>query len=201
MKTLFAAKGTVAFAVHVALEETNAVYDVTWINFADGDQLKPDYLAINPKRRVPALVTPDGVLTETPALLEYIAETRGALMPDDIMARARVRELMAYLAATMHVNHAHGVRGARWADAPASFEDMAAKVPQTMAESCAYLEGQLPDGGWITQDFSIADIHLYTVCRWLTGDGVDITAYPKLAAHFAATAARDAVMRVEAAHA
>lgn len=200
MLTLFAAKGTVALSVHVALEETGLAHEVNWISFASNDQRTPDYLAINPKGRVPALVTDHGVLTEAPAILEYIAEITGDLMPKDRFSRAKCREMMAYLAATMHPNHAHGLRGERWSDDPAAHASMKAKVPQTMAESSAHVESCLPDAGWLVGSYSIADIHLYNVSRWLKGDGVDIANYPKLAAHFRAMQARPAVARVEQMH-
>lgn len=199
MFTLFAAKGTVAVATHIALEETGLPYTLNWISFADGDQRKSEYLAINPKGRVPALVTDEGVITETPAILEFIAEAAGQLMPKDPFARAKTREMLSYCASTFHVNHAHKLRGSRWADLEASHADMTAKSTQTMAASCAYIEDQLT-GGWVTEAYSIADIHLYTICRWLRGDGVDIADFPKLNFHFSQMQARPAVARVNDAH-
>lgn len=200
MLTLFASPGSVAVAAHVALQEADLPYSVTWISIAKGEQRAPEYLAINPKGRLPALQTPDGMLTETPAILDYIAEVSGELMPDGAFAKARVRELIAFLAATMHVNHAHRLRQSRWTDDGAAHAGMAAKVPQNIAENCAYIETLLPDTGWFMGDYSIADIHLYAVSRWIEGDGVDITATPKLAAHFAAMQARPAVAEVAALH-
>jgi glutathione S-transferase len=92
--TLFAAKGTVTVAPQIALEETGLAYDISWISFVTNDQSAPDYLAINPKGRVPALVTEHGVLTEAPAILDYIAEITGQLMPEDAFARAKAREMI-----------------------------------------------------------------------------------------------------------
>ncbi|MCF2903674.1 glutathione S-transferase family protein [Octadecabacter sp. CECT 8868] len=200
MLTLFAAKGTVAVASQIALEEAGLPYNTRWISFADGDQHAAPFRALNPKGRVPALITDFGPLTETPAILEYISELSGNLMPDTPIERARVREMLSYLASTMHVNHAHKFRGARWSDDPAAHATMVAKVPETMAESCAYLESQLPDSGWLLDEYSIADIHMVSVCRWLAADKVDIENFPKLAAHFAAMKSRPAVARILQAH-
>jgi glutathione S-transferase len=72
---LFYAGGTCALASHIALEEAGAQYDVVRLDFRTTDQRKPAYLAINPKGRVPALVTDDGVLTETPAILAFVAQS------------------------------------------------------------------------------------------------------------------------------
>ena len=195
MLTLFSAPYTIALAPHIALEETGLPYVITWLNFAENEQRSADYLALNPKGRVPALTGGHGILTEAPAILEYIADLSGQLIPEDTYTRAKVREMMSYLASTMHPNHAHGVRGERWSDDPAARASMAAKVPETMSASCAYVESCLPEIGFLVGELSIADIHLFNVCCWLPKDGVDITSYPKLAAHYAIMQARPAVIR------
>ena len=89
MIRLFYSLGSCSLASHIALEEAGAAYEVVRTNVRIGDQLKPEYLAINPKGRVPALVTDQGVLTETVAILSYIAEThpQANLLPVDAWAR------------------------------------------------------------------------------------------------------------------
>ena len=91
MLTLYYAPHTCALASHIALEEAGATYDSVRLSFKSGDQRKPDYLKINPKARVPSLVTDRGIITETPALLIYIAQTFPAakLAPLDDPVRAR----------------------------------------------------------------------------------------------------------------
>ena len=72
--TLYFAPGTCAMAVQIALLEANAPFQPRLVNLAAGEQRDPAYLVINPKGRVPALVTEQGTLTETPALLLYVAQ-------------------------------------------------------------------------------------------------------------------------------
>ncbi|HEX7107837.1 MAG TPA: glutathione S-transferase N-terminal domain-containing protein, partial [Aestuariivirga sp.] len=72
--TFFYAPNTCARASHITLEEAGATYEAKRLNFAENEQRKPEYLKINPKSRVPALVTDQGILTETPAILVYIAQ-------------------------------------------------------------------------------------------------------------------------------
>jgi len=199
MFTLFAAKNSVAFASHVALEETGLPYQIHWLNMEASEQTKPDFLAINPKGRVPALQTADGILTETPAILTFIAQTSGKLLPVTPFAQAKAHETLSYCASTFHVNHAHKLRGSRWSDDTAAQATMFAKVPETMSASCAYFEDILTND-WVAETYSIADIHLHSICRWLSGDGVDIADFPKLTAHFDRMQARPAVARVETAH-
>src|SRR6202034_3828193 len=85
MITLYYAANTCALASHIALEEAGADYTTVRLDFSRSQQRSPEYLAINPKGRVPALVTDRGILTETPALLAFIAQTypRAGLMPLD----------------------------------------------------------------------------------------------------------------------
>src|SRR6202795_2679543 len=119
MLKLFYAPHTCALASHIALEEAGADYQIARIDFRSDEQRKPEYLKINPKGRVPALITDAGILTETPAILAYIAQvfTKANLAPlTDPFAFARVQAFNSYLCSTAHVNHAHLGRGSRWAD-------------------------------------------------------------------------------------
>ena len=74
MMTLYYAAHTCALATHIALQEAGADYTTARIDFATNEQRSPAYLAINPKGRVPALVTERGILTETPAMLAFMAD-------------------------------------------------------------------------------------------------------------------------------
>lgn len=183
MLKLYYAPGTIAAAVAITLNEAQVDYDHVRLNFSDAQQRSDDYLAINPKGRVPALETPRGILTETSAILEFIAATHpnAKLVPDDPFDAARMRSAMTYLASTMHVNHAHGMRGHRWADEEASWQDMKRKLPQTMSESATYVEDHILDGPFVLGEvFSLADPYLFVVSTWLPGDGVDMGQYTKL---------------------
>lgn len=203
--TLHYAKGTCALATHIALEEAGADYRAERIDFAQSQQRSPAFLAVNPKGRVPALVTDRGVLTETPALLFYVAQTHPAarLAPlDDAFALAEVQAFNSYLCSTVHVAHAHKRRGSRWADDEQAQAAMARKVTQNMRECFALIEQHLLRGPWVGgAAYSIADPYLYTVTGWLEGDGVDVREFPRVADHHARMGERPAVQRVLALHA
>jgi len=115
MYKLYYAPGTCALASHIALEEAGADYSATRLDFKANQQQSPDYLGINPKGRVPALVTDRGILTENPAILAYVAQSAPdkKLMPEDAFAFAQAQSFNSYLCSTVHVNHAHKGRGAR----------------------------------------------------------------------------------------
>jgi glutathione S-transferase len=199
MLKLYYAPGTCALASHIALEEAGANFEAIRLSFKDEDQKKPDYLKINPKARVPALVTDRGVLTETPALLIYIAQSFPAarLAPlDDPFALAKVQAFNSYLCSTVHVAHAHRMRGTRWTDDAAAIESMKKKVPQTVGECFALIEREMFEGPWVMgKDYTVADGYLYTLTQWLGGDGVDIDKTPKIAEHFRRVGERPAVRK------
>ncbi|ANY16176.1 glutathione S-transferase family protein [Bordetella pseudohinzii] len=196
--TFYTAPGTCALATHIALHEAGAEFDLVKLDMSANQQQSPAYLSVNPKGRVPALATERGVLTETPALLAFVAQSFPAarLAPlDDPFAFARMQELASYLASTAHVAHAHKRRGARWADDAAAQEAMRAKVPQTMTACAAYLESQIA-GPWVAGEaYSAVDGYLFTIGSWLEGDGVDMSQFPKLSDYLARMAARPAVQR------
>ena len=197
--TLFGAKGSCSLATHVALEEAGADYVFTKVDTAAGEQRKPEYLAINPKGRVPALVTPEGVLTENVALLLYVAQThpKANLAPADAFGLAKMNAFNAWLASTVHVNHAHKMRGYRWTDDAAVVENLKLKVTQNMTDCAALIEDDYLKGPWLMgEQFTVADAYLYTIENWFISDGVDMSKFPRISAHMAAMNARPAVQRV-----
>ena len=200
MLKLYWVKGTISIAVAIALEEAGLPYDAVQMDFKTADQTKPDYLAVNPKGRVPALALEDGtVLTETGALLDYIAAIAPTanLVPTAPKDAAHMRSAMYYLASTMHIAHAHKMRGSRWATQQSSFDDMTAMVPETMAACAAYVDTHILRGDYVLGDtFSIADPYLYVVCNWLSGDGVDVALYPKIEKFMSKMQARPSVQTI-----
>jgi len=202
MLRLFYAPGTISVATAIALHEAGLAFDPVKVDLAGGEQTKPQYHSVNPKGRVPALATDQGVLTETGALLDYIAAVapQANLIPDDPFQAARMREVMYYLASTMHVAHAHKMRGFRWADNESSFQDMAAKVPETMTACCAHIETHCLAGPYVLGDtICLADPWLFTISQWLRGDGVDLERFGRLAAFMLAMEARPSVKAVRGA--
>ena len=138
MFKLFWARRSCALASHIALEEVGAKYTIQRIDFTTDEQRSAEYLAINPKGRVPALMTDRGILVETPAILAFIAQSfpEADLAPlDDPFAFAEVQAFNSYLCSTLHVAHAHRLRPNRWADDPAAMAEMQRKVPSPLARA------------------------------------------------------------------
>jgi glutathione S-transferase len=199
MTKLFHAWGSCSLASLIALEEAGADYELAEMSTRDGDQRRPEYLAINPRGRVPALVTDQGVLTETVAILAWIAQAFPAarLMPTDLWAFAQAQAFNSYLASTLHVAHAHRHRGYRWADEESSFADMRRKVSANMAEGFGTIEAQMAQGPWVMGgSYTVCDGYLFTLAGWMEEDGLDPADFPKIRDHRERVAARPAVQRV-----
>src|SRR5579864_1556308 len=160
MIKLFYAAHTCSLASHIALEEAGADYSTVRISFGADEQRGPDYLAINPKGRVPAMLTDRGILTETPAMLAFIAQSfpQARLAPlDDPFAFAQVKAFNSYLCSTLHVAHAHRMRGSRWASDPAAIADMQRKVPESVGVCYDLIERDMLKGPWVMGE-------VYTIC-------------------------------------
>lgn len=187
MLKLYYMPGTCALASHIALADAGGSYGIEKVDFAVSQQRSPEYLKLNPKGRVPALLTPHGTLTETPAILAYVAQThpQAALAPlDDPFEFARCQAFNSYLCSTVHIAHAHRMRGGRWADEPEAIAAMQRKVPKSVFDSFVVIEDVLAEGPWLLgKAYSICDPYLFTMAGWLEADGVDPRRLPRILEH------------------
>ena len=187
MLQLYYAPHTCSLASHIALEDAGAVYELKLVDFAKNEQQQPEYLEINPKARVPALVTSRGILTETPAMLVYVAQTfpdAGLAPIDDPFAFAELQAVNSYLCSSLHVAHAHRMRGYRWTDDPAAITAMQRFVPESVSACYQFIEECVVKGPWVMGEYyTIADPYLFTIAQWLEDDGVDPTRFPRVLGH------------------
>jgi glutathione S-transferase len=197
MLKFYYAPNSCALASHIALEEAGAAYESVRLDFSTNEQRQPAYMTINPKARVPALATERGVLTETPAILTFIAQTHpNARLAqfDDAYAFAEVQAFNAYLCATLHVAHAHKHRGARWADEESSYADMRRAAPRAVGACFELIETTMFKGPWVMGDsYTICDPYLFTVAQWIEKDGVDPSLLPRIIDHRRRMSERPAV--------
>jgi glutathione S-transferase len=148
-------------------------------------------------------MTEGGTLTETPALLLFLAQRfpKAELAPlADPFALAQVQEFNSYLCSTVHVAHAHRMRGTRWADDAAAIEAMKRKVPSNATECYDLIEHKFMKGPWVMGDrYTICDPYLFTLASWIEGDGVDTSKLPRVMDHRARMLTRPAVQNAVAA--
>lgn len=198
---LFYSNGACSLAPHIALEETGAPFEAIRVDLAAGEQHSPEFLHINPKARVPALVAGDWVLTENPAILQCIARTypESRLWPEALRDQARVTEWLAWIASTVHVAYAHVRRAERYADSAAALDDVRAKGMANCRDLWRAVDARLGAGPWAIGDqYSVADAYLLVFWTWGRGAvlGFDMARdLPCWTAHARRMAERSAVRR------
>lgn len=176
-----------ALAVHIALQEARATFTIEKADiFSKLTEAGGDYLAVNPKGTVPAIVFDDGtLLTETVAILDWIAGTSDALRPAVDGTRRRQLELLAFLASELHKPFAFSffVPG-----------DEAGETIRAFIESrLALLSGMLDGDFLMGETFAVPDALAYVLLRWATRGGYDLT--PDLIGYHDRVEARPAVRK------
>lgn len=203
MLKLYYSPGACSLISHIVLEEAGADYEAQAISFVDGDNHAAWFLAINPKARVPALVVDGGILTENPAILNYIAQTHpqaGLLPANDVLLANQILAFNVFMATSLHIAFRQISRPGDYADGADAARALAEKVPELANGFFAVVEQQLEDGGgpWAFGDaYSLADPYLFVYANYLgMGDRGDPGRFPGIAAHRQRMLARSAVRRV-----
>jgi glutathione S-transferase len=194
---LFYAPGACSLAPHIMLEELGLPSEAVRLDLTEGDQHRDEFLAVNPKARVPALVTDQGVLTECPAILTYLGElqpSRG-FMPPGAFGRAKALEMMAWLSSHVHIAFAHYWRGARFSREETAFDGMRSKAVEDIGEAFRDLDRALNGRAYIFDRFTVVDPYVLVFRRWGARIGLDMAIYPNVVGHGARVAERPAAAR------
>ncbi|QWW71316.1 glutathione S-transferase family protein [Rhizobium sp. WYJ-E13] len=183
--------------VLIALEEMGLPYTLKPVNVRKGEQKAEAFLALNPNGKVPVLVDDDFVLTESAAILVYLAEKTGKLLPQESASRARVFEQLFF--------HASGLSPAF---GNAGFFKRSSPEPQPIAEARFVTEAErilgLLDARLASQpfmageEFTIADIAHFGWMWRIQFPGLRLEGHPNLSRWYEAVAARPAVQRATA---
>jgi GST-like protein len=170
--------------VLMALEETGIPYEIRWVDILAGDQHSPEYREINPNGKVPAIIDTDAPggslrLFESGAILQYLAERSGKLLPADLRARTEALcwvhwqmsgQGPALGQAAHFVSHAPN-HGTQVTYAIERFQREARRIYQVLDDRLAGRE-------WIVDEFSIADIACFPWTRVAKGQGIAIEDFP-----------------------
>ncbi len=198
---LFYSNGACSLAPHIVLEETGIPFEPVRVDMASGQQRSPEFLRINPKGRVPALAVDDWVLTENPAILQFIARSHpdSGLWPETLPDQARVAEWLAWIASTVHVAYAHVRRAERYADSEPALAEVRAKGLLTCRDLWRAIDTRLGEGPWaIGERYSVADAYLLVFWTWGRGSVLQFDMardVPHWTAHALRMAERPAVQR------
>lgn len=186
-------------ATHIALEEVGLPYQLTPVMLRQGQHLTEEYRRIHPLARVPALeVAPGVILTETPALLQFVAEGSAelGLMPTERLLRARANEWMSVAASTIHVAFIGFFRPERFTSQEAVVEALRLDCKQRFWALLHYVETRLPNNGFILGPrYSLCDAYVVVFFLWAARFELPISELPRYGQLAAQVLARPAVRR------
>ncbi len=187
--------------VHITLEELGLPYKVIPINIGKGDQFRPEFLAITPNHRIPAIVDPDGpggqriTLFESAAIMIYLSEkTGGKLMPSDAVGRYKCLEWMMFQMGGVGPMFGQYNHFANYAveKLPYAIE----RYTNEVARLHRVLEKRLAEVEWLAgTEYSLADIITFPWIRNPDRRNIDLATYPNVKRWHDAIAARPAVQR------
>ncbi|MDY0007574.1 MAG: glutathione S-transferase N-terminal domain-containing protein [Spongiibacteraceae bacterium] len=198
---LFYYPGACSLIPHIALEELGVNYTAIEVNFPAGEQLSAEYRAINPLSQVPALATDEGTITQTPAILSYLAlryPERRLMATASPFEFAKMQSFHMYIATTIHMLFRQMSMPHEFADGDAAHAALKAKVPERSNHYFQLIEQQLADGRpWVHgTEYSASDIYLYVFSSYLKlGDRGELSRFDAVADHRLRVRARPAVHR------
>ena len=198
---LYYAPGACSLASHIAIEEAGVPYETQRLDLAAGDQRKPEYLALNPRGRVPTVVVDGHVITENVGILSYFGGgyPKAKLWPKDTWHQAQLVSTMAWLSNTVHTTFGHIFRPQRYADDAAAQEAIKAKARATYSEQLSEIERLLAGKKWcIANQYTVADGYLLVFYRWGNRNNFPVKSLPHYSALMQRVMARPAVKKVMA---
>ena len=186
--------------VHVMLEECGLAYRAIPVDIGAGDQFKPDFLAISPNNKIPAIVDPDGPdgqpisLFESGAILMYLAAKTGKFLPSDLRGRYRTLEWLMFQMGGVGpmLGQTHHFR----MYAPEKIPYAIDRYSNETKRLYGVIDKRLQSSRFIGADeYTIADIAIFPWLRSWQNQGIDWADFPTLKAWFDGIAARPAVQR------
>ncbi len=200
MLTLYHQPGACSLASHILLEESGLAYETRHIDLAAGEHLSPDYLSINPKGRVPALAHDGRIVTESPAILSYVAglAPEAQFLPDELVARTRVLEWMNWLSGSLHaVAFAALIHPDWFADSESAQAEVRARGQRSVVEHMEAIDAKLAGCQWAVDNrFSLVDPYLLVFYTWGIRLGLTMATYGHYREHALRMIARPAVAKV-----
>ena len=185
--------------VTIALEEMGLAHDLVMVDILHDEQLAPEFLAINPNGRIPALVDGDVAVFESAAILQYLGRKTGLLYPADEPTRARIDSWLFWRMAGLGPMSGQLNWFTRAAQKPGREPADTAFAIHRFAKETARLFGVLERGlegrDYLCGEYSIADICCWTWIDKYPENGGGLGQFPNIAAWHARIAARPAVQR------
>ena len=204
--TIYGDKGSGAFSAEAALAEAGAPYQLHFVSLKDNEQRKPEFLAINPSGKMPALRLPEGdVITESSAILLTVADRfpNAHLLPPTGPARAQAYRWLAFMASEIYPMVEVSDYPERFAPTGEQAEALRLKARERIRERLLIVERFIGGPWFLASGFSILDIYASMFARWRGSIGREWLAeghIPKIEAITAALSVRPATAPVWARH-
>jgi len=189
---LFCKPGACSLSPHIILRETGIDFTLITVDLqTKRTEQGEDYLQINPKGQVPALLLDDGtLLTEGVAIVQYLADLksdRQLLAPCGSLTRYHTLEWLNYIATELHKGFTPLFR-------PTTSDEVKALTREQLEKKFIYVNGELKEKQWLMGlRFTVADAYLFTVTRWAHAMKLDLTGLDALNSWFDRVAERPAV--------
>ena len=185
--------------VSIMLEEIGLPYELHRVGFETNDQLSPAFLSLNPNNKIPAIVDPDGpggeplALFESGAILIYLAEKTGQLMPQAMKPRSQVIQWLMFQMGG--VGPMQGQANVFFRYFPEKIPSVIERYQKETKRLFTVLDTRLKDHEYLVDDYSIADIANWSWVRIHDWAGVAVDDLPNLQRWLALMAARPACQR------
>lgn len=168
--TLFYSPKACSLASHIALEESGLDYTASAVNIRTGANRTPEYLSINPSGTLPTLKAGNVVVTESQAILSYVADLAPEcrLLPcPGTRDRAKAHEWMNWISSTLHVTYRSIFRPQVYAgDDPVAIKAVRRHAHHKLAQALEYIERRLGDRPYALGEFSVVDAYLFVFYLW-----------------------------------
>lgn len=199
---LYFSPGACSLVPLIALEEAGAVYTSHPVLLSRGEHKKPEYLALNPKGKVPLLVVDGQQVTENVAILTALSKLHpeaGLLPTHDVMAEVQALSMLAWCASGLHPYITRLCMPQFICDDASAAPRIQAMAAEMLTKNLAILNQQLEGQDWFLGEWSAVDAYLFWVWRRIQGAPIDATAFLNLASHFQRMQTRPGVQRALAA--
>ena len=181
---LYYLPGACPLASHIVLEWIGKPYELQLVSRTEIKE--PAYLALNPVGAVPVLQDGDFTLTQSAAVLEYLAELapEAGLVGDTVRQRAETRRWLGFLNSDVHRTFGLLFATGRFLSGEEAQAQLCANTSVMLRSYFAIANDQLQGKNWLTGTRSVADPYLYTLLRWAQAKEIDLSGLPALDAFF-----------------
>ena len=194
----FMTPGSCSTGIHILLEELDLLFEVRLVNLLQGDHRTEEFRAMNPKSSIPVLVSEEGRgISEFQAIAWWLARRypKAGLLGDKLEDEVRILEVMDYVVGTLHMQgFARIFTTEKFSPNPTDHETVRQQGEGIIADCFAVVDGLLTEGGYVLDNFSIADAALFYTEFWARRSGIELP--PRCAAHYQKMLSRPAVRQV-----